>query len=375
MDPETPLLYVLRDELGLKGPKFGCGLEQCNACKVLLDGADVPSCQLPVQQALGMAITTVEGLGTADELHPLQEAFLMEQAGQCGYCTAGMIMAAQGLLNRTRYPNDEEIKAALADNLCRCGTHERVRRAIKLRIGRPEWAADLHDDRGGGSGRRRGRNLRGSLAQNPELDAWIRINTDETITLLCGKAEIGQGIKTAVRQVAAEELDVRPERITVVMADTGRTPNEGITAGSMSMQNSGVAIRLAAAQARQIMLALAFEHLEAQTPADQLHGRGRDDHRPGQRASGDLLGTDGRASASARLISDQVRLKAPQDYRVVGQPEPRIDLLAKVTGGATYVHDLDLPGMCHARVLRPPNYQARLEFTGRRGGASDGGGD
>jgi nicotinate dehydrogenase subunit A len=139
VDPETPLLYILRNDLGLKGPKFGCGLEQCYACKVLIDGADVPSCKLPVQQAQGTQITTIEGLGTPDAFHPLQEAFIAEQAIQCGYCVSGMIIAAQGLLNRTRYPTDEEIRTALEGNLCRCGVYDRVRRAIKLRIGRPVW--------------------------------------------------------------------------------------------------------------------------------------------------------------------------------------------------------------------------------------------
>lgn len=102
-DPETPLLYVLRQDLGLKGPKYGCGLEQCGACKVLVDGEDVPSCQLPVKQVAELPIITIEGLGTADSPHPLQETFVAEQAIQCGYCAPGMIIAAQGLLNRTRF--------------------------------------------------------------------------------------------------------------------------------------------------------------------------------------------------------------------------------------------------------------------------------
>ncbi|MCA9954906.1 MAG: (2Fe-2S)-binding protein, partial [Anaerolineales bacterium] len=120
-DPETPLLTVLRNDLGLKGPKFGCGLEQCGACKVLIDGVATPSCQIPIKQVAGLPIVTVEGLGTADTLHPLQEAFIEGQAIQCGYCAAGMIIAAQGLLNRVRHPSDEEIREALHDNICRCG--------------------------------------------------------------------------------------------------------------------------------------------------------------------------------------------------------------------------------------------------------------
>jgi nicotinate dehydrogenase subunit A len=132
---ETPLLYVLRNELGLVGPKYGCRLEQCNACLVLIDGQDVPSCRLPVSQAAGLQITTIEGLGTADSPHPLQEAFIEEQAIQCGYCAPGMIITAQGLLNRVRYPTNEQIREALSGNICRCGVYERVRRAIRLRIG------------------------------------------------------------------------------------------------------------------------------------------------------------------------------------------------------------------------------------------------
>ena len=138
LDPQTPLLYALRNDLGLKSPKYGCGVEQCGACKVLVDGVDVPSCQLSVDHAAGLEITTLEGLGSPEDLHPLQATFLEEQAAQCGFCSAGMIIAAQGLLNRIRYPNDDDIREALAHNLCRCGVYDRVRRAIRFRIGRPE---------------------------------------------------------------------------------------------------------------------------------------------------------------------------------------------------------------------------------------------
>ena len=138
LDPATPLLYALRNDLGLKGAKYGCGLEQCGACNVLVDGVAVPSCQLPVKQVAGLEITTLEGLAPGEALHPLQEAFLEEQAAQCGFCTAGMIVSAQGLLNRVRYPADSDIREALVNNLCRCGVYDRVRRAIKLRTGKLE---------------------------------------------------------------------------------------------------------------------------------------------------------------------------------------------------------------------------------------------
>jgi nicotinate dehydrogenase subunit A len=129
--PDAPLLYILRNDLGLKGAKFGCGLEQCGACMVLIDGVATPSCRLPIAAAQSATITTVEGLGTPDNLHPIQQAFLHEQAAQCGYCTAGLIVAAKALLDRQPQPAAHEIRAALARHLCRCGAHNRVVRAVQ----------------------------------------------------------------------------------------------------------------------------------------------------------------------------------------------------------------------------------------------------
>ena len=130
VDPDTALLYVLRDALGLRGPKFGCGLGQCGACAVLLGGEAVRSCVIPVSAAAGAAVVTLEGLGTAEAPHPLQRAFIAEQAAQCGYCINGMIMTAAALLARTSRPSDAELREALASTLCRCGTHLRILRAI-----------------------------------------------------------------------------------------------------------------------------------------------------------------------------------------------------------------------------------------------------
>ena len=130
--PDTPLLYVLRNQLELNGPKFGCGLNQCGACMVLLDGKSTPSCQLPVSTAAKSKITTLEGL--VDEnggLHKIQEAFVKEQAAQCGYCLNGIIIASVALLNENPSPTDDEIKEKLKLNICRCGVHSRVVRAVK----------------------------------------------------------------------------------------------------------------------------------------------------------------------------------------------------------------------------------------------------
>ncbi|MBS0558410.1 MAG: (2Fe-2S)-binding protein [Proteobacteria bacterium] len=131
IEPGTRLLYVLRDNLGLHGPKFGCGLSQCGACTVHLDGKAIRSCVLPVEAAEGRAVTTLEGLGTVAHPDPLQQAFIDEQAVQCGYCINGMIMTAKAFLRSNPHPTRDEIKQALDGNLCRCGTHMRIVRAIE----------------------------------------------------------------------------------------------------------------------------------------------------------------------------------------------------------------------------------------------------
>lgn len=134
-DPSTPLLYVLRDDLGLKGPKFGCGLTRCGSCAVIMNGEAVRSCGVPVTAARNQNITTLEGLGTPARPHRLQTAFIEEQAGQCAYCINGMIMTAKVLLDKNPKPTDSEIKNALASNLCRCGSHLRIVRAVQRASG------------------------------------------------------------------------------------------------------------------------------------------------------------------------------------------------------------------------------------------------
>jgi len=130
-DPATPLLYVLRDQLAMNGAKFGCGLGQCGACTVMIDGKAAFSCVTPISALAGRKITTVEGLGTANHPGPLQQAFIDEQAAQCGYCIAGMIMRAQALLEANASPTDDEIRRHMMPNLCRCGTHMRILRAVQ----------------------------------------------------------------------------------------------------------------------------------------------------------------------------------------------------------------------------------------------------
>ena len=134
-DAQMPLLYALRGDLGLHGPKFGCGLGQCGACAVLVDGAATRSCLLAVKDAAGKSIVTLEGLGTPEKMDPVQAAFLAEQAGQCGYCSNGMIIATKALLARVAKPTEAQVRDELAAQLCRCGSHDRVVRAVMRAAG------------------------------------------------------------------------------------------------------------------------------------------------------------------------------------------------------------------------------------------------
>ena len=139
-DPDTPLLYVLRNDLELHGPKYGCGLGQCGSCAVIMDGEAVLSCLVTVSQAQNRNITTLEGIGSVDRPHPLQEAFLAEQAAQCGYCSNGMIMAAKALLDKSPHPTEAQIKTALEGVICRCGDHNRILRAVRRAANKGEDA-------------------------------------------------------------------------------------------------------------------------------------------------------------------------------------------------------------------------------------------
>ena len=364
VDPDTPLLYVLRNDLGLKAAKFGCGLEQCGACKVIIDGQAVPSCRLSVRSVQGREITTLEGLGTRGNLHPLQQAFIDEQAIQCGFCVPGMIISAKVLLDRNPRPTDAEIKAEMSGNLCRCGVYDRIRRAIKRAAEISEepssWKKGF-ESRPDCSSKENTRTetdgLVGTLAYTPGIDSWVRINTDETITIFTGKVELGQHIKTALSMIAAEELDVSLARILLVTGDTARTPNEGYTAGSMSMETSGNAIRNASAEAKHILLSKAEDKLEA--PRENLtveDGIITDPATGRSIAYWDLFG----GKTFDTNVMGIGYLKTPEDYEIVGQPLFRSDLVAKVVGEPCFVHDMDLPDMVYGRVVRPPNYGATL---------------
>ena len=377
-EPDTPLLDVLRHDLGLAGPAFGCGQGLCGACTVLINGRAQSSCNLPVAAANG-PVTTVEGLPSGGRLHPVQRAFLDEQAAQCGYCTAGMIMTAVDLLRENPAPAEKDVRAALDGNLCRCGTHGRIVRAV-LRAGGqapspPEPVrtsprpASAPPPPGSTPPRPVSAALPGSLAANPVLARWLDFGRDGEVTIRSGKVEYGQGIWTALTQVAAEELQVDLARVRMAPVSTSTSPDEGFTAGSRSVQDSGSALRQACAQARELLLAAAATRVAvSQSTLSVRDGQILTAGRP-TGLSYWSLATPGTLD---RVAGDPVPSRPPGGWTVAGRSAPRLDLADKVTGRPRFIHDLVLPGMLFGRVVRPPSAAAQLsELPGIQLGHGD----
>src|SRR5580704_16707389 len=389
-EPDTPLLDVLRLELGLAGPKFGCGMGLCGACFVLIEGRARASCDLAVS-AVGGPVTTVEGLLDGGRLHPVQQAFIDEQAAQCGYCTSGMVMAAAGLLRDHPAPAEREVREALDGNLCRCGTHSRIIRAVQKAAERMSGgraaissppAAEVLVSQVPAAGTPAGAGpvlappsgspsplvaesgvpssvfpLPADLAANPVLARWLDFRRDGEVTIRTGKVEYGQGIWTALAQVAAEELQVTLARVRVASVSTSTSPNEGVTAGSLSVQDSGSALRQVCAQARNLLLAAAATKLGVGHAALAV-------------ADGQVRTADGpiglsywtlaRPEMLDRPADGPVPSRPPGEWSVAGRSAPRLDIPDKVTGRPRFLHDLVLPGMAHGRVVRPPARAADL---------------
>ncbi|MGD0557267.1 MAG: molybdopterin cofactor-binding domain-containing protein [Streptosporangiaceae bacterium] len=362
-EPDTPLLDVLRHHLGLAGPKFGCGMGLCGACFVLIDGRARASCDLPVS-AVGGPVTTVEGLSADGRLHPVQQAFIDEQAAQCGYCSAGMVIAAAGLLHDRPAPTEPEVQEALNGNLCRCGTHGRIIRAVLKAAGQLPASQVLTPTAGiqaaaspvtatpsGVS------SLPADLAANPVLARWLDFSRDGEVTVRTGKVEYGQGIWTALAQVAAEELQVTLARVRVAPVSTTSSPDEGVTAGSRSVQESGSALRQACAQARDLLLAAAATRLGVPGTALAV-------------ADGQILTADGPTRLSYWTVAQPgmldrpagvpVASRPPGEWSVAGRSAARPDIPDKVTGHPSFLHDLVLPDMAYGRVVRPPARVAGL---------------
>ncbi len=395
-EPETPLLDVLRHDLGLAGPKFGCGMGLCGACSVLVGNRARSSCDLPVSAVDGPVIT-VEGLLDGGRLHPVQRAFIDEQAAQCGYCTSGMVIAAVGLLRECPAPTEREVREALDGNLCRCGTHGMKAAgrtpdgqtviphppaqplpgppAGPLPAGQPPAEVPA-----GGTPAAEGpvlappsgspgpfsvgpavpsgiSPLPADLAANPVLARWLDFSRDGEVTIRIGKVEYGQGIWTALAQVAAEELQVDLARVRIAPVSTSTSPDEGVTAGSLSVQDSGSALRQACALGRALLLDAAATRLGVTEAALNV-------------ADGQIRTADGPTGLSYWTLAQPGMLdrpaevpvpsRPPGEWSVAGRSAARLDIPDKIAGRPRFLHDLVLPGMAHGRVVRPPTRVAGL---------------
>ncbi|HUA31278.1 MAG TPA: molybdopterin cofactor-binding domain-containing protein [Streptosporangiaceae bacterium] len=403
------LLEVLREDLGITGPKLGCGEGACGACTVLVGRRAVTSCTTPAAEVTGQRITTVEGLAEDGVLHPVQQAWLENGAMQCGYCTPGWLTGTAALLNRVSRPDDERIAAELAGHVCRCCTYPRILRAIRRAaelMEQPEFlepmpetaepgAAEpesaepesaepapagaapwdqardaasffeelpdglvtvVADDPAGASGAGPGR------WGGPD-DAWVHVGADGSVTAFTGKVEAGQGTRTALGTLVAEELAVPAARVRVVMGNTDLSPFDLGTFGSRSMPIAAPPLRAAAAAARRVLRDAAAERFGL--PAEALTVAG-----------GVVAGPDGAPSVGyGELLAGVRRVeKIPSDapvtpppaWREAGRPAPAARGAEVVTGAKRFPADLRLDGMLHGCVLRPPAYGAMLRDVDTR---------
>ena len=391
-DGDVSLLAWLRDGLGLTGAKPGCGEGVCGACTVLLDGEPVRACRTLAADAVGHAVTTVEGLATAGRLHPVQAAFLEAGAFQCGYCTAGMIMCTVALLARDPHPDAGQIDAALEGNVCRCCTYPRIRRAVQRATERPSDAAEaaarpIPDVEGGVAATLPARPARpwdltdagerdyfGVLPEGlvvvfepgpstdpsrwaPSGGAWIHVGGDGTATAFTGKVDVGQDNRTALSMRVAEELRVPLDAVRLTMGDTDLSPYDMGTFGSRSMPDAGEDLRRTAAAARECLVRLAANRWEVAT-GDLMTFDGTVRVRDGSRSIG--YGELVRGERRVERAAAGAPITAGPAERLVGRPAARVGAQDIVTGRKRYPGDLSLPGMLHGAVLAPPSHGATL---------------
>jgi len=357
--PETPLLWVLRDELALSGTKFGCGIGRCGACTVLIDGTAIRSCVTPASRVAGRSITTIEGL-SADGPHPVQQAWLDEDVAQCGYCQSGQLMRAVSLLGATPEPSDSDIDRAFSHNLCRCGTYGRIRRAIHRAAVIAHTTGSRFTEEATGSGDSAGTPT-GSSVPSFALNPFVRISPDGTVTIVSPKMEMGQGAFTALAMLVAEELDCEWSQVRVEGAPAGEAFfhtewGAQITGGSSSTSSEWDRMRRSGAHARARLIGAAAELWGIAVEHCHTDG-GYVCHPDGQRLPyGELA-----ERAAGKDAPETVRLKDPGTFRIVGNPTLRIDSRSQATGAPLYGIDLRVPGMLTAVVARSPRFGARVK--------------
>lgn len=357
VDPEMPLLWVLRDVLGLTGTKFGCGMGQCWGCLVLVDGKARPSCTTRVATMEGKEITTIEGIPWD---HPVKRAWVEEQVPQCGYCQPGQILSAVALLDQNSDPGDADINKAMQRNLCRCGTYQRIKMAIK------RAAKAMHSGQTAGGARPTDsldvaiRASDGDFSFNP----FVRIDSTGWVTVIAKHLETGQGIYTGLATLVAEELDADWSKVRVVSAPADERIYNNLlfgplqaTGGSTSIANSYEQYRQAGAMARSMLVTAAAKSWGV--PVEEICvAKGLVRHTPSSRQAtfGELA-----RQASGMTPAAEVRLKDPDKFHLIGKQEIRLDIESKVQGSALYAQDVRLPHMLTAVVARPPRFGGKVK--------------
>lgn len=396
VDSARPLLDVLRDEMGLTGPKYGCGEGKCGACTVHLDGKPVQACSISVGEVGNSPITTIEGLAPAGRLHPLQAAFLDAGALQCGYCTPGMVMSAAALLAETPRPDRSAILHALHDNICRCGTYQRIVTAIQQAaalLADGVESVELPQGMGAGSGVSQpipivdtsetvpdksdegifvaypcpelAVALYGEDVQPPppqeralsEIGPWLHVDSDGAVTVAVGKAEVGQNIRTSLALIVAEELDIAPERVRVVLGDTALTPYDRGTFGSRTTPVTGPQLWRTGATARELLLELAAANWRVEKSELSLADGAVRHPASGRTAT---LGELARDRNLLRIADPEQAITPPSRWKRAGHSPAKVNGPDFVTGRHRFASDVILPGALFGKVLRPPAYGATL---------------
>lgn len=352
-DRAKPLLWVLRDGFGLTGTKFGCGKDVCGACTVHVDGRPQHACKLTMADVEGRSITTIEGLPRDGAMHPVQEAWVAHDVGQCGYCQPGMIMSASALLARAPKPTEHEVAEAIP-NLCRCATYARVKAAVRSVAEGVNKAST------------KPRNQRDVAVPGEFFTAlgdWIEIGSQGATLINISQSEMGQGSSTGLAMLVAEELDCDWERVAVVIA-TGRDAyritllgyHGQFVGGSLSSSLLHERLRKAGANARAALLAAGAARLGVAT-GDCRTERSRVVHV----ATGRSVGFGDCVVEAAKLVDGtDAAFKTPDAFRLIGKPLLRLDAEAHVRGSSTFGMDVVVPGMLVGAIRFAGGFGAKI---------------
>jgi isoquinoline 1-oxidoreductase beta subunit len=380
VESDTPLLWVLRDTLGMTGTKYGCGIAQCGACTVHVDGKPVRSCQLTVDNVGNRAVTTIEAIGNTPNGAKIQAAWIDIEVPQCGYCQAGQIMSATALLNRTPNPDDADIDAAMAGNICRCGTSSRCVRPFTPqpaldqeaqmnfvpKMNRRSFVVGAASVGGGlalGLNIPFGSQVVRAADGSPEVNAWVVIRPDDTVVIRIARSEMGQGSLTGLAQLVAEELECDWSKVTTEFPTPGqslarkRVYGDMSTGGSRGIRTSHQYVREAGAAARTMLIQAAAN--EWKVPASECSvANSVIAHKASGRTT--TYGTVAEAAAKLEPPKD-IKLKDPKDWKIAGKGLKRLDTADKLVGKLVYGIEISMPGLLVATIKDSPVQTGKIK--------------